>query len=643
MKPTMRFVRWGIGFLLLAGFASPALWAEELSHARIVRLSFTEGVVTIQRPDVADEWANAPANTPIQEGFKLATGEGGFAEVEFENSSTARIGQNSLLEFTQLALLPSGGKLNRMALHQGYATFNTVAEGEDSYEVTAGTATLTPSGKTRFRVDFDEGMVQVKVFKGSVEVMSPEGTGTLSKNTVLEIRPGSEEPFLTSQGITKDAWDQWVEERESRVELVRHQSGPSLYSANVGDLMWGVMDLTYYGNWVSMPGYGYGWAPNVGMGWSPYTSGRWCFYPNMGFTWISYEPWGWLPYHYGAWIFDPGLGWMWIPTGMGAWSPAMVNWYQGPGWVGWAPMSPGGLSNCPRSAGCIAVAPEDTFRHGRPIDPAAIRWTGLGAGQSVAQPDIQPDRTAMLPGSSRIADRFSGRGTQADPTRGQTSRPTIAGAAGGTIPTSSSAARPIENRPGIVFNPNERRFENNPAATIPGVAPEATSATRSAFSGSGARAQAARPAPQSNYPNTAWEGNSRGASGSDRGAGQRGAASQSSSWGGDNVMQSGSSGSRGAWGSRDNQSTASGIRSTSSSPSGGGGRTAPPSNSSASSGSSRSTGGNSGGWGGGSSAGGGHSSGGIAGGGGSSGGWGGGGGSHAGGGGGSQSSGTARH
>ena len=206
MEPTVRLVKGGAGLLLLSALASVAVWAQELSHARIVRLSFTEGVVSIQRPD-GDEWADAPTNTPIQEGFKIATAESAFAEVEFENASTARIGQQSLLEFTQLALLPSGGKLNRMNLRQGYATFSVTPEGEDSYEVTAGTATFTPRGKARFRVDFEAGILQAKVFKGSVEVMSPEGTGTLGKDTVLEIRPSGEEPFQISQGITEDAWD----------------------------------------------------------------------------------------------------------------------------------------------------------------------------------------------------------------------------------------------------------------------------------------------------------------------------------------------------------------------------------------------------------------------------------------------------
>ena len=40
-------------------------------------------------------------NTPIQEGFALSTWPNSFAEVEFENGSTARLGELSKVDFTQ--------------------------------------------------------------------------------------------------------------------------------------------------------------------------------------------------------------------------------------------------------------------------------------------------------------------------------------------------------------------------------------------------------------------------------------------------------------------------------------------------------------------------------------------------------------
>ena len=78
---------------------------------------------------------------------------------------------------------------------------------------------------------------------------------------------------------------------------------------------YGVSDLNYYGNFVSIPGYGMGWQPYfAGAGWDPYMNGAWTFYPGVGYTWVSAYPWGWTPYHYGSWVNTPS-GWAWIPGG----------------------------------------------------------------------------------------------------------------------------------------------------------------------------------------------------------------------------------------------------------------------------------------------------------------------------------------
>ena len=97
------------------------------SHARVVRLSYVSGTVMVKRPGSAEE-EKAMVNTPIQEGFELSTSRRSYAEVEFENGSTARIGELSKLLFHQLALDADGNKLNGMTFEQGYATFHFLPE-----------------------------------------------------------------------------------------------------------------------------------------------------------------------------------------------------------------------------------------------------------------------------------------------------------------------------------------------------------------------------------------------------------------------------------------------------------------------------------------------------------------------------------
>jgi len=478
MKQPVARILVGLGVAVFLGIA--AAWGQTNSHARIVRLSFVEGNVTVQRSGIAD-WAEAPMNTPIQEGFKLSTAEGGFAEVEFENGSTVRLGQLSMLEFTQLALANNGSKINCLTLPKGYATFHATPEGQDAYEVRTSNATLTPRGKAMFRADVDSSEERIEVFHGSVEVASSLGSWTLAKDSVLELSPGTDQPEQLSEGITEDDWDQWVQERESRVEDAQNGPSPTAYSDNASDASYGWSDLSYYGNWSYTPGFGYGWTPNAYAGWYPYSLGRWCWYPGFGYTWISADPWGWLPYHYGGWTFIPGVGWVWFPGSFGAWSPGLVTWYRGPGWIGWMPRSSlayGGKTNpCALAQPCGTAVSTLGFQSGRLVGPGTILPVNLASGKKVEQPGILPDRQAMLPG--RIVPQPTGfakiepilKGTRGAALGQQTiNREPTTPAPGAVAGSSGVVGRPTvrfftqraaPGPGGIVYDPAAGRYVNN--------------------------------------------------------------------------------------------------------------------------------------------------------------------------------------
>ena len=159
-------------------------------------------------------------NTPVQEGFEISTSADSFAEVEFENGSTARLGQLSHLAFDQLALDAEGYKLNRMTFEQGYATFHFLPEKHDAYSVKIAGATLTPSGKSMFRTDLDKGHVRVEVFNGLVEIAGPPGPRSSARTrfwntTLAQLRwpstpsgESSRTPGISGRrhGIRRRAW-----------------------------------------------------------------------------------------------------------------------------------------------------------------------------------------------------------------------------------------------------------------------------------------------------------------------------------------------------------------------------------------------------------------------------------------------------
>lgn len=401
--------------LLVAAFIAVTLSsvrssAQSNSQVRIVRLSFVEGTVTLYRPDV-DEWAKAFVNTPIQQGFKIATDANSFAEVEFENGSTARLGQSSELDFTNLSLSPEGGKINHLSLARGYATFAVMPERGDVYEIHAGRATYSPTAQTMFRVDLDQASQRLEVFKGEVGVQSPYGKGTVAKNQVVELVPGNANPFHVTEGITEDAWDRWVSKRQHVQTVASSKSGPGGSGLPAGSSLYGWNDLSYFGAWNYLPGYGSCWSPTMGAGWSPYSVGRWSWYPGLGYTWISGLPWGWLPFHYGNWIYPAGTGWCWLPGNFSYWSPGLVTWYQGSSWVGWAPRAyphgPNQSARCPSGQNCSTVVSLNTFQSGRPISSNDILGVHAIGGRSVASPTAPVTRNLRLPGPALTDSPFA--------------------------------------------------------------------------------------------------------------------------------------------------------------------------------------------------------------------------------------------
>jgi hypothetical protein len=512
MKQRPRLHGWLIGAGLATFLFTGVIRAQTYSHARIVRLSYVEGTVTVQRPDVP-EWAQAPINTPLQEGFKLSTAENSFAEVEFENTSTVRLGQLTTLEFTQLGLLPSGGKLNRLTLQQGYATIHALPERDDVYEISTPDGTLTPQGKALFRVDLDAGQQRVEVFKGSLDVSSSLGSWSLGKNDVLELQPGSDQSYTLSTGITQDAWDEWVADRETRREVAGNAPTPGLYSNNATDLLYGWNDLSEYGLWSYLPGYGYGWIPSVGNGWSPYGFGRWCWYPGFGNTWISYDPWGWLPFHYGGWGFLPGVGWAWFPGSFGAWSPGLVTWYSGPGWIGWVPQGAainGNIINvCRAGQPCGTAVPTGVFQNGGVVKPGTGVPVDPRGGRRIDGPGVEPNGPGMLPGpvvatpGIHVKRMYETPGTVASGSA--SSARTFSSAPAGNAGSRFTAVAPGS---GIVFDPTEGRYVNSNRATVQtspsGVrgfsapapsAPQVTGASRNTGSFASSAPAPAKPSP----------------------------------------------------------------------------------------------------------------------------------------------------
>src|SRR5258706_1701845 len=100
-------------------------------------------------------------------------------------------------------------------------------------------------------------------------------------------------------------------------------------------------DLSPYGEWVSLEGFGWCWQPRavvVNRGWRPYCDGGHWLYTDAGWYWQSDYSWGWAPFHYGRWHLHERCGWVWSPDT--TWAPAWVVWRSSGDACGWAPVPP---------------------------------------------------------------------------------------------------------------------------------------------------------------------------------------------------------------------------------------------------------------------------------------------------------------
>jgi FecR protein len=345
----MKRLLFSIGLLVLAvTVVMPSTTLADASHVRIVRLSVTQGDVRYARSFHDDPmiegnatWEQAALNLPLREGYVLATGSG-RAEVEFENGAMAFLSGNTVVEFYDLSL-HDGGRITRLVLRQGSASFYVSPTSGDYFSVTGGDFTVETTSRATFRLDnFDDGST-VKVERGNVSVVRNEQTTPLEKGQSLSVHAGSPNDMVIGRASANDDFDRWASGQvESEIAATnssnQYVSSPG-YTAGFGDLY-------TYGSWFSVGGYGNCWRPfGMGMGWSPFSFGNWYYDPFFGWTFLGSAPWGWLPYHYGGWIFSPMYGWVWNPSGFGYgrpvyWRPVTAVFVHSGSTMGIVPLHP---------------------------------------------------------------------------------------------------------------------------------------------------------------------------------------------------------------------------------------------------------------------------------------------------------------
>lgn len=300
---------------LVSAFLVVSASAE--SKARIVRLSDVQGTVKIDRA-AGQGFEKAFMNLPLVEGAKLKTGDDGRAEVEFEDGSALRLAQNSEIEFPRLALGDNGEKLTSVKLISGLMYVNVHGSKGDQLQVNFGRESIALTEAAHFRIDFEDTEATLTVFKGKLSGTGPSGQFEVAEKHSATFDLANKDSFVLSKNYEQDpndAWDKRQAEYHDRYATNSTYSMSSPYG-------YGLSDLNYYGNFMMIPGYGWGWQPYlVDASWDPFMNGAWAWYPGVGYMWVSGYPWGWMPFYYGNWAYAGGYGWFWQPGYWNTWTP----------------------------------------------------------------------------------------------------------------------------------------------------------------------------------------------------------------------------------------------------------------------------------------------------------------------------------
>jgi hypothetical protein len=386
------------------------------SSLEFLHISLIAGDVQIRTEDT-EEWVPASINMPLREGDRIWVPEGGKAELQLRDGTYLRLDQWSALE-----ILTLDKDSSQFYLDEGHAYANSGGQRDSVLQMDTPVSSIRVYERSIFKVDLSEdGLNQISVLKGSVDVESRSGKTTVNSGYTLTLE---DETYAELSPLgPPDDWERWNMERDRR--LAERRPPPSYLPEEIYAYSG---DLETYGRWVYASGYGYVWTPRVvaSVGWAPYRIGRWVWVRG-DYVWVSYEPWGWVPYHYGRWAFVGSVGWCWVPPVRGAvfWGPGFVAWVRTPTYVAWVPLGPretyyGHGYYGPYSVNitnvnvtniqvnrtvykninvhnAVTVVHHDTFVKGKQVDVKVKENPFLRERISVVGPDIKHERATVMP------------------------------------------------------------------------------------------------------------------------------------------------------------------------------------------------------------------------------------------------------
>ena len=307
-------------FLILIAVFSASWVSAGRDHP--ARVSFMDGTAAYETAGDVD-WNEVALNLPLVSGDRIMGHPGSRVEVELGDGNFVRISEETDVLFPDLSR-----KKTILKLHGGDLILRVTDASRVQIDLDQASVKIRQKGLYRIQVDPD-GSILLVVHEGRAEISSRHGKERVETGQQLLLDASR----IGIQALVRDLddFELWSGQRDAT--MVSSRSAAYLGGVDFP----GVQSLDEHGYWANAGSYGHVWVPDASVGWAPYRHGRWR-YLSTGLTWMSHEPWGWLPYHYGRWIYyGPMDRWAWVPGGFNRWRPALVDFYWGGNYFGWAP------------------------------------------------------------------------------------------------------------------------------------------------------------------------------------------------------------------------------------------------------------------------------------------------------------------
>ncbi len=193
------------------------------------------------------DWVRAHASMVLENGDRLATGQGSRAELEFGIANFARLNSG-----TEVLIGDLGNRSYHITVAEGDLTYSMWKHADADVLIDAGDVLIRPLKPGVYRVSTNERLTVVTVRKGAAEIESSAGIQRVEKGKRITITKRDDNRRVGLAKVPgKDQFDKWSERRD---EILR-RDGPRRNWLRGGRL------------------YAYGGYPyHMGLGYYPYRS-----------------------------------------------------------------------------------------------------------------------------------------------------------------------------------------------------------------------------------------------------------------------------------------------------------------------------------------------------------------------------------